>query len=324
MRHLIDINQLKSHKPIHIQNYINLLRQQDYSFALHPVHFDSERTAETYMTYILRFFHGGHGIKYIFLVYPFANVWINGEVTHSKACKVLKEMRPLTGVYTIILQTCLDDNSGGTDMRPLDRDTQPIVAGAPSTRTDEHVIFPTLQELAVDTFNIISHIRIVHCGKVLVCLDIHHIGHVIAHAMTQRRMGTQQAISVVNRGKIFIQHLLTVHDRSNLKQIKRAGTVVIDIAGKFYFHRTTHLTSTERLHRLQNLGQREYALLQHTTVRDNLPTTGIDTLAYHLIIRVDGRSEIIQGIVFISLAHILFEDIKTIVYFEILTHIFHV
>ena len=48
---------------------------------------------------------------------------IDGEIAYTERGEVLEEVRSLRGVHVIVLQTCLHDDSGGTDMRPLHRDT---------------------------------------------------------------------------------------------------------------------------------------------------------------------------------------------------------
>ena len=91
-----------------------------------------------------------------------------------------------------------------------------MVAGAPTARTYQDVILAFGEELAIDALDVVSHIVIVHRREMIVVLHIHHVGDILADAMSQRVVGAQQAVGIRYRLHILIQHLLGIHDRSNL------------------------------------------------------------------------------------------------------------
>ena len=76
------------------------------------IHHNLQRTLETDMAYILRFFNGRHTVEDILLENAVASIGVDGEITHSERGKVLEEMRSLRGVNMIVLQTTFYDDSG--------------------------------------------------------------------------------------------------------------------------------------------------------------------------------------------------------------------
>ena len=66
------------------------------------------------------------------------------------------------------------------------------------------------------------------------------------------------------------------------------------------------------------------SMLQYSAECDHLTSTLVNAVSYHLVIGVIGRSQIIQGPVFISLFDPQVEDIETIVHIEVMPHVFHV
>ena len=78
-------------------------------------------------------------------------------------------------------------------MRPLDGDAQPVVAGAPSSRSNEHVVGTravllevfAVQELPVDLLYLVGNLRVVGGRKVLVRLDVNYIDDILRDAVSQ-------------------------------------------------------------------------------------------------------------------------------------------
>ena len=79
----------------------------------------------------------------------------------------------------VVLQTCLHDDTGGTDMGPLDGDAQPVVAGAPTARSDEDVVFVLVEELAVDLLNLGGNGGVVDGREIVAGFHIDHIDHIL-------------------------------------------------------------------------------------------------------------------------------------------------
>ena len=79
------------------------------------------------MTYILRLLHCRHTVEYLLLEHPVAGIGVDGEISHTKRCQVLEEVRSLRWIHVIVLQSRLHDDSRCRDMRPLHWYTQPVV-----------------------------------------------------------------------------------------------------------------------------------------------------------------------------------------------------
>ena len=160
---------------------------------LFAVHHDFDRVGETHVTYVFRLFYGGQGVEHACLQDAVTRVSVDGEVTHAERGEVLEEVRALRGVYVVVLQSCLYDDACCGDVRPLHGDSQPVVAGAPSSRPYEHVVGTravllkvfAVQELPVDLLYLVSNLRIVGGRKVLVCLDVNHIDDILRDAVSQ-------------------------------------------------------------------------------------------------------------------------------------------
>ena len=241
------------------------------------------------MAHILRLFYCRHRIQYL-LVHEtaFFGVGIYREVTHAERGEVLEEMGALARVDVVVLQSYFHDNSGGADMRPLDRHTQIMVARTPTARTYQHIILPFGKELTIDSFDIISHIEIIHRREVIIILYIDHIHHIFADSMPERIVGTEQAVGIRYRLHILVEHLLGIHYRTNLEQIELTGSIVVDIAGKLYFHRTAHRFGTKLHRHLHQLWQRHYSMLEHTGKGNQFSARFIHTIIDNLVVWVEG------------------------------------
>ena len=146
---------------------------------LFAIHHDFQWAVEAHVAHKLRLLNGRHLVEEFLLQYAIACIGVDGEVAHAERCQVLEEVGALRGVYMVVLQSCLDDDAGGRDMRPLDGDAQPVVAGAPTTWTDEHVVLVLVQELAVDLLYLVGNLRIVDSREVVVGLDINHVDDIL-------------------------------------------------------------------------------------------------------------------------------------------------
>ena len=280
---------------------------------------------KAHMAHILRLLYCRHRIQYL-LVHKTSSfgVCINREVTHAERGEVLEEMGALARVDVVVLQSYFHDDSGSTDMRPLDRHTQIMVARTPTARTYQHIILPFGKELAVDTFDIISHIEIIHRREVIIILHINHIYHIFTDSMPERIVGTEQTVGIRYRLHILIEHLLGIHYRTNLKQIELAGSIVVDIAGKLYFHRTAHRLGAKLHRHLHQLWQRHYSMLEHTGKGNQFSARFIHAIIDNLVVWVEGRGDIGEALVFNGILDPKLEDVEAIIYLEILTHMLHV
>ena len=199
-----------------------------------------------------------------------------------------------------------------------------MVAGTPTARTYQHIVLAVSKELAVDSFYIIGYIKIIHRREVVIILHINHINHIFADAMTQRIVRTQQAVGIRDSLHIFIKHLLGIDDRTNLKKIEFASPVIIDIAGKLYLHWSAH-SPCSILHRhLQYLWQRHHSMLEHTREGYQFAAILIDSIIDDLIVWIKSRCDIGKALVFYSILHPEFKNIKAIVYLEIIAHMLHI
>ncbi len=93
------------------------------------------------------------------------SVCIYRKIADPKEVRFWKKWVPWLGSISTVLQRYLNDDTSGTDMRPLDRNAEVMIAGAPTAWTYQDITFAIGKELAVDSLNIISHIEIVHREK---------------------------------------------------------------------------------------------------------------------------------------------------------------
>ena len=130
--------------------------------------------------------------------------------------------------------------------------------------------------------------RVVGSGEVLAGLHVDDIGDILADAMAQRVIAAQQTLLVGNLLEVLVEHLLRVDDRTYLEQIQLTRLVVTQIAGELNLHGTLHGVGAKLLRHLQELGQREDALLQDAAEGDNLAATLVDAVADDLVDGIEG------------------------------------
>ena len=65
-------------------------------------------------------------------------------------------------------------------------------------------------------------------------------------------------------------------------------------------------------------------MLEHATEGNDLTTSLIDAITDHLVHRIKGRGDIVQGAVGIGLLHTEFLDIEAVVHLEVVTHVAHI
>ena len=178
------------------------------------------------MAHILSFLDGRHAVEDFFLKNSIARIGINSEITYSERGEVLEEVGALRRIYMIVLQTCLNDNSGSRDMGPLDWNAQPIVARAPAARTYQDIVFILCQETTVNLLYLVGNDEVVSCSEVIVSLNVDHIDHILRDAMSQRVVRAKQTLRVGNSSQVFIKDLFGVDNRTYLKQIEVASRII--------------------------------------------------------------------------------------------------
>ena len=94
----------------------------------------------------------------------------------------LEEMDALAGVNAVVSQTCLDNDLGSRDMRPLDWDAQPGVTAAPTARSDQNIGASFCNQPAIHRLYLLGHLRIVGRREAF-GLYIHHVENVWQHTM---------------------------------------------------------------------------------------------------------------------------------------------
>ena len=167
---------------------------------------------------------------------------VDGEISDTKGCQVLEEMRSLAWVNTIIFQTALHDYTGIANMRPLHRNPQPMVTASPTSGTDQHVILLFFRKTTVQFFYFIGNQLVVRRVE-STALYIDNILHIRHDAMTEHTGGRKDRFLITDLRQVFIHDFLIIDDRTNLKEIEGCLVVVvrIDIYGKLDLDRTSHL-----------------------------------------------------------------------------------
>ena len=77
------------------------------------VHHDFQGAIEADVAHKLGFLNGRHAVEDGLLQHTIASIGVDGEVTHTEGGEVLEEVGALRGIDMIVLQTGLDNDSGG-------------------------------------------------------------------------------------------------------------------------------------------------------------------------------------------------------------------
>ena len=149
------------------------------------IHHDLQGMVKTHMANILRLLNRRHTVKNLLLEDTVTRIGVNGEIAYPKGGKVLEEVSTLRGIYMIILQSRFYYDTRCRNMGPFDRYTQPIVAAASPSGTNQHIVFISIQKFAVYSFYLIGYIRVVGSCEIIIRLDIDDIDHILRNAMSQ-------------------------------------------------------------------------------------------------------------------------------------------
>ncbi len=222
-------------------------------------------------------------------------------------------MRTLARLNLITLQCQLHNHPSLTNMRPLHRHTQPLIRRTPPTRTNQYIIRIILTKLIINILNLTRYFRIISRHKVS-SLHIHHIPHIISHTITQCPKRVQQHPLPLNIHQIITHHLLTIHNRPNLKNIKPSHILINNIHSKLNLHRPPHTLLTNLQNLFQRISQRQSIMLQNIGKRHYLPATLIIPIPYNLIIRIISRSNKPKWAILTRILHPYLFQIKTIIH----------
>ena len=159
-----------------------------YSFLLHTVRFDDERSVKAHVAKEFRLVNGGESTEGGIVIVTIALEVVNREICHTKTRQVLEEVRALARVHTIVRQTCLHNHLRIGDVRPFDGNALPWVTAAPTSAADEDIVTPLLHEAAIERVNLVGDGRVVGSGEVF-GLDIDHILHIVNHAVSDGVVG---------------------------------------------------------------------------------------------------------------------------------------
>ena len=148
--------------------------QQYHSLFLFPVHLGHYRMFKIDMAHVFSLMHSRLRIQEVLIVYSVVHKSIDREIAYSEGSQVLKKVCPLTGIDAIIRQPGFYNDARCTDMRPFNRNSEPRVTAAPTSRTYQDIILSLIQELLVQLFYLPGNILIVG-SAVIIGLYIDHI-----------------------------------------------------------------------------------------------------------------------------------------------------
>ncbi len=220
--------------------WILFARSQHYPLLLFTIHHDAQGFVEVDMPHMFRLLDSRHGIQQVLPPDALTRDGIDGEITDTETGEVLEEMRSLAWVYAVVFECHLSDEFCAADMGPFHGNAQPIVTGAPTSGSDEHIPLALGKEFSIDALYLGGYHRIVGSGEIVVRLYVDHVRDLLTDAMPQRQMRTEQTILIRDGAQVGLQHLLGIDNGTNLQQIEVKHTSVDNIAGKLYFHRPVH------------------------------------------------------------------------------------
>ena len=83
------------------------------------------------------FLNGGQLVENFLPIDAVASEGVDGEVADAERGEVLEEVCALARIDLEAVQSCLDNDLGCADLRPLDRDAKPRVGASPTARADK-------------------------------------------------------------------------------------------------------------------------------------------------------------------------------------------
>ena len=99
-----------------VSQVISIVVEHHHSLLFLSVHENFEWLAEAHMAHEAGFLYGRHGVEQVFAE---GVVDADVEIAHTKGCEVLEEVCALRGVYAIVLQCNLGNDSGCRNVGPL-------------------------------------------------------------------------------------------------------------------------------------------------------------------------------------------------------------
>ena len=155
-------------------------------------------------------------------------------------------------------------------------------------------------------------------------LDIDNVVDIVDDAMSDSIVRTNQCVFVRYESNILVELCLDVHHWTDLEQIELACSIGVKFGSKLNFNGTTHILSTKFHRHGQQLRQWKHTVLKYTAESNHLASSFINAIANHLVVRVESRSNVLQGTILVCLTHVEFEQVETIVHLEILGSVLQV
>ena len=99
--------------PLFLLKTIIIDLNQHYALLFLAIHEYFERFVKSHVPYKLSLFDCGHRIEHLLAIDTVVGVGVDGEVAHAKAGEVLEEVGALAWIDLEVLESCLNDDSGG-------------------------------------------------------------------------------------------------------------------------------------------------------------------------------------------------------------------
>ena len=147
------------------------------------VHLSCYRMFKVYMTQVFGLMYSRLRIQKVLIIYTVIYKRVDCEITDTERSQVLKKVRSLAGIDTIVCQPGFYNNTCCTDMRPFYRNAEPCIATAPAARAYQDLVLSFVQELLVQFFYLPGYFLIVG-SAVIIGFYVNYILQFIHYSMS--------------------------------------------------------------------------------------------------------------------------------------------
>ena len=217
---------------------------------------------------------------------------IDGEVSHLERGQVLEEVRALRRRHAEVLEAALDDRPRAGDLVPGDRHAEPRIGRAPAADADEHVRDAVVEEPRVEPRDLLRRLAAVGAVEAVAVHD-DEIVDPVDPAVAEHVGAAADRVGVLDVGEVELLPFVRQGERAHLQEaeLRRPARAGAEVHRELQLHRPAHPLGADREQPVEQLGQREEAVLEDEGEADQPHAGARDPVVDGVVLGRVGRAD---------------------------------